>query len=400
MAKLSINLLGRVEFEFGEKQLEHKLSNKGTAFISLLMLDPGKQISREKVIAYLWADSDEEAARYNLRYNLWNIKKLIPTDEQGNELILSHKDNCRINPAYQYKSDVRELSRYEMKGRDASIEELIACKELFRGDFLEGIYLKNCDEFNEKIILERMVYQNKYIELLKKIADNYETCKKYKECIQALNELICIEPYNEAVAHKQICAYINWGKRTEAISYYKKFEATLRSNLNVFPGKELKDLYTKLTLEPRELRDESPVDAKLTKQTIEMEVNCIENIDYFCISEIIRKIMLKADRKYVFGLNKCYLEDLNFIQLEVGLGYERLYNDKCFLHASLPSVRVVDAVAKLILYISEIYQLQIKIVNPKDMDQASFNIIKYINQLQIEDVTFINFSTESSIPTP
>jgi len=110
--------------------------------------------------------------------------------------------------------------------------------------------------------------------------------------------------------------------------------------------------------------------------------------------------MLKADRKYVFGLNKCYLEDLNFIQLEVGLGYERLYNDKCFLHASLPSVRVVDAVAKLILYISEIYQLQIKIVNPKDMDQASFNIIKYINQLQIEDVTFINFSTESSIPTP
>jgi len=390
MTKLSINLLGRVEFKFGEKKLEHKLSNKGIALISLLMLDTGKQICREKLISYLWADSDEEAARYNLRYNLWNIKKVIPADEKGHELIISHKDYCLINPEYDFKSDLHELSRFEKKGSDASIEELNTCKELFRGDFLEGIYIKNCDEFNERIILERIVYQNKYVDLLKYIAEKYETYKKYKECIQILNELIGIEPYNETIAQKQICVYINWGKRTEAISCYKKFEAALRSNLNIFPSKELKLLYSKLTEEPQELIKESPANGRLKKQNIEIEVNCINNIDYFCISDMIRKIMLKADRKYIFGLNKCYLEDLNFIQLEVGLGYEKLYTDKCVLHTSLPSVRVVDAFVRLLRYISEIYRLQIKIINPEDMDPVSFNIVKYLRLLQIEDLAFVN----------
>lgn len=389
MSKLNINLMGSIEFKYENKRLEHKLSNKAIALISILMLDMGKQISREKLSAYLWADSDEEAARYNLRYNLWNIKKVIPTDEYGQELIIAQREFCLINPQYDFDSDIRELMKAEKNANTNSLEELNGYKELFRGDFLEGIYIKNCDEFNEKIIFERMVYQNKYVNLLSNIAEKYETYKNYKDCIQTLNELVSIEPYNEKFACKLMHAYIDWGQIGEAISCYKKFETTLRSNLNISPDKELKLLYIKLVEEAQDTAHTSQTNDSIGKQNIEIEVLCIENIDYFCIAEIIRKLLLKCDRKYIFGFNKCYLDDLNFIQLEIGLGYEKIYTDKCVLHTMLPCVRIIEAFLKFIRYISKTYKLQIRITNPEDMDQVSANTINYIKQMGIADLDLI-----------
>jgi DNA-binding SARP family transcriptional activator len=322
MTELKINLLGKIEFQYGETTLEHKLSNKGMALIILLMLNAGKEMSRDKLISYLWADSDEEAARYNLRFNLWNIRKLIPTDEYGQELVITHKDYCLINPKYDFGSDMLMLKGFfESKETERTLEELIAYKEMFRGDFLEGIYLKNCDEFNEKIIFERIVYQNRYVDLLNEIADKYENSQNYKECVQVLNELIGIEPYSEKTICRLIGVYSCWGKRFEAINCYKKFETSLRSNLNIAPGHDLKRLYQKLLEESKEPSQEAPAEKKIQKQTMDIEVQCIKDVDFFCIADIIRKIILKSDRKYIFGFSKCYLEDLNYIQLEVGLGY-------------------------------------------------------------------------------
>ncbi|QHI71490.1 hypothetical protein [Aminipila terrae] len=133
MTELIINLMGRVEFKYGEKNLEHKLSNKGVALISLLMLNIKNGISREKLISYLWADSDDEAARYNLRYNLWNIKKVIHADECGEDLILSTKDYCHLNAKYAFESDMLKLMKFECRGEEQSIEDLYSYKQLFRG---------------------------------------------------------------------------------------------------------------------------------------------------------------------------------------------------------------------------------------------------------------------------
>ncbi|QIB68931.1 hypothetical protein Ami103574_06160 [Aminipila butyrica] len=386
MTELMVNMMGRVEFKYGEKNLEHKLSNKGIALISLLMLHMEKGVSRERLISFLWADSDEEAAKYNLRYNLWNIKKVIHADKSGHEFIVANKDYCQLNHDYDFESDLLKLMTFESRGADPSIEELYSCKQLFRGDFLEGIYLRNCDEFNEKIILERIVYQNKYVALLNAIAEKYEVYENFEECVTILNELVCIEPYNEKVVQRQMKAYIGLGKRSEAINCYKKFEAALRSDLNISPTQELKLLYNELLEKPQVIMKAFSRNGSLKRQKMEIEVQCIENIDYFCMADIVRKIILQGDRKYIFGLNKCYLDDLNFIQLEVGLGYEKLHSDKCCLYTSLPSVRIVDAFIKFILYINEIYVLHIRISGTEKMDQISRYIINYLKQLQAAEL--------------
>lgn len=389
MARLAINLLGKIEFRYDGKPLEHKLSNKGIALISLLMLDAGKEISRERLMAYLWTDSDDEAARYNLRYNLWNIRKLIPADERGQDLILTHKEYCLMNPEYDLHSDILQIMEYKNRKEERSLEELSAYKSLFRGDFLEGVYLKNCDEFNERIIFERMIYQNQYADLLRGIAEKHEVFQNYKECIEILNELRLMEPYDEKMTKQQIRTFIKWGKRSEAISCYKNFEASLRSNLNIGPDQELKQMYQNLMKDsPTPSREDQG--SGLKKQTIEIEINCIQNIDYFSVADILRKIMRKADRKYIYGLGKGYLEDLNYIELEIGIGYGRLHTDRLLLHSALPDVRIVEAFVKLIRHIGDLYILKITILDPEEMDDISSKIINYIRKLQIEGVSFKN----------
>ena len=388
MERLEINLLGKVDFRYDGKPLEHKLSNKGIALITLLMLDLGKEISKDKLISYLWADSNEEAARYNLRYNLWMIRKLIPVDKSGRELILAHKDCCLINPEYDFRSDLLQIMQYESKGTERSLEELNAYKDLFHGDFLEGIYLKNCDEFNEKIIFERMMCQNKYVDLLWEIVEKYDACQNYKECIEVLNELHALEPYDEKTVKWQVGTFIKWGKRSDAIRCYRDFEASLRSNLHIAPDQELVEMYRQLMAEPPGALDEAQAGDRVKKQFVEIEVNCIESIDYFCISDILRKIMLKVDKKYIFGFGKSYLEDLNYIQLEIGLGYGKLYTDKLLQHTSLPDVRVAEAFVKFIRYVSELYALKINILDPEEMDRISLHIINYMKKVQIEDLFF------------
>lgn len=80
---LRINLLGKIKIEYLGENLEPKLSNKTVAIIYLLIANKGRYLSKDKLVLYLWPDSTEEAAKYNLRYNLWLLKKRFLRTKQG-----------------------------------------------------------------------------------------------------------------------------------------------------------------------------------------------------------------------------------------------------------------------------------------------------------------------------
>ncbi|HOL16600.1 MAG TPA: hypothetical protein PLZ49_10540, partial [Bacillota bacterium] len=84
---LSINMFGQMSISYNGASIAAKLSKKLMALICLLVLNAHREMSREKITAYLWPDSEEESARYNLRYNLWVLKKVIPLDANGESFV-------------------------------------------------------------------------------------------------------------------------------------------------------------------------------------------------------------------------------------------------------------------------------------------------------------------------
>ena len=81
--------------------------------------------------------------------------------------IISGRDYCRINEKYSYSCDKTMLDCFKVSQIE-NAEDLLMLKDLFKGDFLEGLYLRNCNDFNEMILFERVVCQNKQVEILEK----------------------------------------------------------------------------------------------------------------------------------------------------------------------------------------------------------------------------------------
>lgn len=73
---LKIKLFGNVTLTLNGTDITAKLSSKSIAIICILMLQKDMRISRQELINYLWPNSSEDAAKYNLRYNMWQQKRL------------------------------------------------------------------------------------------------------------------------------------------------------------------------------------------------------------------------------------------------------------------------------------------------------------------------------------
>ncbi len=204
---LKINLLGKIKIEYNDDNIEPLLSRKIVALIYLMTANKGKYISRSQIMSYLWPESSEDAARYNLRYNLWHLKNILPTTENGDSLIIAEKEACTLNEQYPLSCDL--ITIREFSTQDASISDLNNVKDLFTGNIMEGWYLKNCNEFNEMILFDRMLCDNKQIEIFKALAFKYEAEKKFDKSLEVLKELSLLEPDDESLALHIMKTYVS-----------------------------------------------------------------------------------------------------------------------------------------------------------------------------------------------
>jgi len=382
---LTINMLGKGAIFYNNECISEKLSSKLVALVCLLVLHKNRNMSKEKIISYLWPDSDDEAAKSNLRFNLWTIKKTVPQSDDGEDFIISGKDFCRINEKYPYQCDKTKLDCFKVSQIE-NIEDLIRMKDMFKGDFLEGLYLRNCNDFNEMILFERVVCQNKQVEILEKLVGLYEEQERFEEELQILNEVMAIEPYNEHFAYQAIQIYGNMGNRTAAINYYKNFEIILRRNLNISPNNELKLLYKELLESTCSLKPEQKCQDKLLKKQINMKLYCLKGVEYYGIADMIDQIFGKAEKKYILELDQMFIRDLSSIYSGFLLEYEKPAADLPESICNVSPVKVALAFHKLIDHVSRHYNLNIQINDFEDMDQFSRNLICHVEKLEYDNV--------------
>jgi DNA-binding SARP family transcriptional activator len=228
----------------GNKRFEDKLSHKSLAILSLLVSSPDMRIRKSRLTALLWPDSDPFAAKSNLRFNLWSIRKII-CDGHEKEFITADREYVWIDPEYPVASDILAVKHFD-SGSDGDIDDLNILRQAFRGEFMEGFYLSDCDEYADMILMERMSCQNIRIDILETIYDRYLHAKDVRGAIRAMGESLIIDPFNETFAARVIRHRIALGELTQAIDFYRNFAVRLRKNLNVAPSAELQELYAQI----------------------------------------------------------------------------------------------------------------------------------------------------------
>ena len=167
---LQIRLFGKPQVICDGTDITPELGNKGCALLCILFLRGGDYYAREKLAAYLWPDSAASAAKYNLRYTLWKIKKSTDIGEGGRSLIKLDREYCCIDRAYDYICDLQTIDEIDPETRSA--DELKRACDAFGGELLEGYYFNHCEDLNELILSQRIYYEKRKNRLLMKAAEH------------------------------------------------------------------------------------------------------------------------------------------------------------------------------------------------------------------------------------
>lgn len=399
MKKLEMYMLGNLKIILDGKAITDNISYKSAGLLSYLAVNEERTFSRDKLSSLFWGISSMEAARYNLRYNLWSLRKILGDNKKKLKIIDSQKDTCKFNlhnnvyiDVFHMESILKKSSKHDIKEYIKSLEK---AKNIYKGEFLEGFYIKDCPEFNDWIFFERERFQRTYFDTLYKLSEIYKEKGKFLKSIDNLEEMLTINPLQEEIYVKLIEIYLEMGDRSTALYQYERCCRILREELNISPMDEIKEVYKSIrnhsgpALECKKTEDKELLEDEnkwiiynenfTDKDTKILAIDCypIKNIQYYWISNLVKEIIDNYNIQVLEGFPKYYWKDVYRIESSVGRITEGIdLQDN--LTVMTEKNKIFSAVLELLYNITKENSLSIFIKNIQWMDEISFDFFKLI----------------------
>ena len=118
--------------------------------------------------------------------------------------------------------------------------------ELYRGEFLEGLYLHECAEFELWLVAERERWRQRVARLLEALVTHHSRRGQYQEGLRFAQRLLALEPWREET-HRQVMRLLAYsGQRGAALAQYETCRRVLAEELGVEPAAETTRLYEQI----------------------------------------------------------------------------------------------------------------------------------------------------------
>lgn len=196
---------------------------RAQAVLATLALCGKMGCSRDRMISYLWPESDEGHARHNLRDAVYAIRKLL-----GRDAVLSRGDILLLNPSV-VEADVEELARALSAG------DLADAVDLYTGPLLDGFHIDGAREWVRWIEGERAHLLQECIGASKRLAKRGEDSGRWDEASEWWGRAVALDPYNSRSVVRHMIALTRRGDRANAIQEGEAHIRRLRSELDLDP---------------------------------------------------------------------------------------------------------------------------------------------------------------------
>ncbi len=249
---LYLRLLGGPEIRLGEPPV-HLETAKTLALLAYLVMRPGAH-QREMLADLLWGDQGPARAARSLRRAVWNIRRSLCSDEESCPYLHVSRHDIAFNHQAPYTLDVETFENH-LKAVKSTIsptthpasseviQYLNECVRLYRGDFMEGVYVEGSSAFEAWLLGERAYYRERIIQVLFQLSEIYIARGEYDDAILALQRLLALIPWSER-AHRQLMfCYALAGRRADALAQYERCRRTLRDEFGTDPLPETIELY-------------------------------------------------------------------------------------------------------------------------------------------------------------
>lgn len=238
-AMLTLRLLGGLSLEDDDGVVGGRAAQKRRlALLALLATAPSRTLTRDKLVGYLWPESDSEQARHLLSVALYELRKSL-----GEELLVSRGDDVCLD-AKSLRTDLEALEEALAEG---VTERAVA---LYAGPFLDGFYLSDAPELERWVDAERDRWARRHAAALEGLAAERAAAGDVHGAVEAWRTLAAADPYNSRTAAGLVRALAAAGDRAGALQHARIHEVLLREEFGAEPDPELVALATRLREEP------------------------------------------------------------------------------------------------------------------------------------------------------
>ena len=231
---LRLQTFGGLTLSRGSENLTGAVTQRRRlAILALLAVAGDAGMSRDKLQAYLWPDSDAAHARHVLNQLLYAQRRHV-----GDQLFLGRK-TLRLNPAVLWT----DVSAFEQAVSGGDFEGAVA---LYRGPFLDGFFLKDAPEFEQWGEGERARFARRVTALLTQLADRAAAAGHLGHAAEWWNRAGALDPYDGAIALGLVRTLLAAGDRAGAVMAARRHEDALRRDLGVAPDRRFADATAEL----------------------------------------------------------------------------------------------------------------------------------------------------------
>ena len=232
---LRLRTLGGLTIEDEKGPLAGAIARKRSlALLALVGLATEQGLSRDRVLAYLWPESDTDRARNNLKQTLFQLRQDLHED-----VFARSPGLLRLEPAAISVDACEFQAALDRNNPTTAVT-------LYRGPFLDGFYLPGLVEFEHWNESERVRLAQRYAAALESLADTASRRGDHSGAADWWRRLAAHDPLSARFAMGLMRALAQAGDRAAALEHARVYQELVRAELESEPDPEVTDLAKEL----------------------------------------------------------------------------------------------------------------------------------------------------------
>ena len=199
------------------------LQRKRLALLARLASAGDRGLTRDKLGGSLWGERTQSRARHGLEQSLYSIRRELHPE------IVAGTDPLRINGDL-LTCDAPEFDRAIAAG------DFQRAHELYRGPFLDGVFIDDAEEFERWAAGERERLRRAHVSALEHIARAADARGDVAAAVDAWRLQTIAEPVSEAAVVGLVRSLAASGDSTAALRVAEEFDQRMHRELHSAPG--------------------------------------------------------------------------------------------------------------------------------------------------------------------
>ncbi len=347
-SKLQATFFGGIRILWKGKLINQFATKKILGLFCYLIENSNVESSRDKLMLLFWGGFPDSQAKYNLRYALWNIRKLFKESESDIDPLITTRTSCRWNPDFPFLTDTKiflnSIKKENSPNRMAEFERSI---QLYKGHFLEGFTLRNLPEWEDWLAQRRDMLHQNFLNIAIELGNHYLRENAASHALHLFNRALAMTPDFEPAHEGIIRAFGNQGKISSALRHYNKYVEIMRRDHSAPPHPDIKALaehfrkgdYNQEVSAPPEkieitIRDSDTIlSPKLEPEILEedagagVEISPAHEISVLSTTQFVGRDKELEEFDFILDEVKSGKGQVLIISGEMGIGKTRLFNE-------------------------------------------------------------------------